>query len=547
MFTGNDEKSVNKAVRALLDGKLVAIPTETVYGLAANALSGKACSLIYKAKGRPSDNPLIIHIADIKDAEKYAVMTPDAYKLAKAFWPGPLTMILKKKDCIPNTVTAGLDTVAVRMPDKDITREIIRKAGVPLAAPSANLSGKPSPTKAEHVFDDYNGRTFEDGTEAIAGIIDGGECEKGVESTIVLLAGNSPVLLRPGVITFEMLREYLPDITIAKAVVSEMKEGEKVLSPGMKHRHYSPKTHTVGISGSKNNIFAYINARATKEKVAALIFDGDNSSLSENVIYISYGKESSPESLAKNLFSALRDLDKKGADIIFAEIPKESDGVYLAVYNRLIRACGFSVFDADIPPVSVSITGPSGAGKSSVCKELEKSGFYHIDTDKIAAEVLPRQKEKLVSVFGKEILSESGEISRKALAKEAFSSDENTKKLNEIMHPAITEEIKRIIAEKNACRIPVLVDGAAIFEAGVNKITDITVVITAPEEIRKNRISERDGISENMINERFSIQLSDSEYIKNSDFHIINDGKRDIKEIADSIKEYIKNGQEESV
>ncbi len=546
MFIGNDEKSVDKAVRALLDGKLVALPTETVYGLAANALSPDACSLIYRAKGRPSDNPLIVHIADCEDAEKYAEMTDDAYRLAKAFWPGPLTMILKKKNCIPDTVTAGLDTVALRMPDKDITREIIRKAGIPLAAPSANLSGKPSPTKAEHVFDDYNGRTLEDGTEAIAGIIDGGECEKGVESTIVLLAGQTPVLLRPGVITFEMLREYLPDIAIAKAVVSEMKEGEKALSPGMKHRHYSPKTHTVGITGTKKNIFAYINARAGKETVAALIFEDDDQALSDEVIRISYGKESSPESLAKNLFSALRDIDKKGADIIFAEIPKESDGIYLAVYNRLIRACGFSVFDADIPPVSVSVTGPSGAGKSSVCKELEKCGFYHIDTDKIAAEILPTKENELIKVFGNGILSD-GMISRKALAEIAFSSEENTKKLNRIMHPAVTESVKRIIAEKTACRIPVLVDGAAIIEAGVNKITDITVSVIAPEDIRKKRILSRDGISENMINERFSVQLSDSDYIKNSDINIVNDGSHDIKELAETVKEYIKNSQEESV
>lgn len=536
MFIGNGKDDVNKAVEALKVGKLVAIPTETVYGLAANALSGDACSRIYKAKGRPSDNPLIVHISDISEAEKYAEVTDEARILAKKFWPGPLTIILKKKDCVPHVVTAGLDTVALRMPDKDITRQIIKKAGFPLAAPSANLSGKPSPTTAEHVFDDYNGRILEDGTEAVAGIIDGGECEKGVESTIVLLAKDPPVLLRPGVITFEMLKEYLPDIQIAAAVVSEMKEGEKVLSPGMKHRHYSPKTPTVGICGKPENVAARINAEAKEKKVAALVFDDDSALFDGNVIKLGYGNRKSPEDLAKNLFSGLRKLDKENTDIIYAEIIK-ADGVYLAVYNRLIRACGFKVVDADVPTVSVSVTGPSGAGKSSICKELEKSGFYHADTDALAAEILPQKKEELVEVFGADIL-ENGEISRKELARKAFSSIESTEKLNKIMHPAITEETARIIEKNKALNIPTLVDGAAIFEAGVDKITDITLSVLAPENTRKKRVAERDGISDERILERFSVQLSAEEYAKRADAYFIND--KDLSATADEIVKYIK-------
>lgn len=542
MFFGRDEKAVAAAVKALSDGKLVAIPTETVYGLAANALSAKAVERIYKAKGRPSDNPLIIHVADICEVEKYAYFTKDAERLAERFWPGPLTMILKKKPCVPDAVTAGMETVAVRMPDNTLTREIIRKAGFPLAAPSANLSGRPSPTEAKHVYDDYNGKVFSDGEEAIAGIIDGGVCNKGVESTIILLAAEHPVLLRPGVITFEELKEFLPDLSISPAVVSELKKGEKPLSPGMVHRHYSPSTPTVGICGKAENIAAYLNTAAKFEKIAAMCFEEDINLFSNDIIKLSYGKKSDPETLAKNLFSVLRTLDASGADKIYAET-EIGDGIYLAVYNRLIRACGFTVIDADIPPVSVCITGPSGAGKSSVCASLVKAGFQHIDGDKTAAEILPTLKEELVSAFGSDIIGNNGDIDRAKLAAAAFSSEENTKILNNITHPAIKKKMMQITADKTERRIPVLIDGAAIFEAGLNHVTDFTVTISAPECVRKKRILERDNISEEMINLRFSRQKSDDFYKLHSDLYLINDGNTEISELKDEIINFIKGGK----
>lgn len=539
MFFGNDENSVNLAVDALSKGKLVAIPTETVYGLAANALSKEAVSRIYKAKGRPSDNPLIIHISDISEVEKYAEFTEEAKMLAEKFWPGPLTMILKKKEIIPSIVTAGLDSVAVRMPDNSITRNIIKKAGFPLAAPSANLSGKPSPTTAEHVYNDYNGRMI-DNEEAVLGIIDGGVCAKGLESTIITLTDKEPVLVRPGVITYEELKKLLPNLKIAPAVFSEMKKGEKPISPGMAHKHYSPITPTVGITGKTENISEYINIQAKYNKVAVICFDEDYDLFNSDVIKISYGKKEFPESLAKNLFSSLREADEKKCDIIYAEIISDF-GIYLAVYNRLIRACGFKVIDTDIPAISVSITGPSGAGKSTLCSELEKCGFFHIDGDSIAAEILPMKKSELVKVFGNSIINPDNSVNKSKLAKIAFSSKSNTEKLNKIMHPAITKRIIEISNSKKLRKIPVLIDGAAIFEAKINELTDITISVTAPYTVRKNRIFLRDNISEEMIDNRFSRQLSDEFFIKNADFSVVNDKNMNITQLKDEIIAFIKS------
>lgn len=542
MFFGNDNKITELAVKAIKEDKLVAIPTETVYGLAANALSEKAVEQIFKAKGRPADNPLIIHISDISEAEKYAYFTEDAKKAAEKFWPGPLTLILKKKETVPYSVTAGLDSVAIRLPDSKITRELIRKSGAPLAAPSANISGRPSPTKAQHVYNDYKDAVDENGNCVISGIIDGGECKRGVESTIIALTGPRPILLRPGFITFEQLKEIFPDITVADAVFTELKKNEKPISPGMAHRHYSPKTETVGICGSSENIVKYINNRSKYERTAVMCFAEDENKFSDSVTVMSYGEKDSPEILAKNLFSVLRELDKKNADKIYVEIIFDS-GVYLAVYNRLIRACGFTVIDADIPPVSISVTGPSGAGKSSLCQALEKCGFCHINGDRIAAEILPLQKEKLAKAFGNSIFDGDGSINRTKLANEAFSSKENTDKLNSVMHPPITDKIKEILDKNKKLGIPSLIDGAAIFEAGINKITDFTINVTAPVSIRKYRVRQRDNITEEMIEKRFSSQLSDEFYNKNSDLTVYNDGTEDINQLKNKILDFIKGGK----
>ena len=316
----------------LKNGETVAIPTETVYGLAANALKSEAVEKIFLAKGRPADNPLIVHISDISSFSEYCYPTDEAYALAEKFWPGPLTVILPKKDIIPAIVSAGLDTVAIRMPSHPVMREVIKKSGCPIAAPSANLSGSPSPTNAEYVFDDMDGR--------IELIIDGGECEVGLESTVITLAGEKPRLLRPGGITPEQLEEVLGEIEIDVAVKSKLEENAKASSPGMKYKHYAPKIKVVILKGSREKYAEYISSH--KENAAALCFEDEKENIS--VPCVTYGRSDDSSSQAKRLFDALRELDKTGAEIAFAHCPSD-EGVGLAVYNRLLRSAGFEVIE----------------------------------------------------------------------------------------------------------------------------------------------------------------------------------------------------------
>ena len=237
-----DENGIKKACEILKNGGVVAIPTETVYGLAASAYDDNAIKAIFTAKGRPQDNPLIVHISGMEMLEEIACDIPEtAYKCAEKFWPGPLTMVLKKGEKVSECVSAGLTTVAVRMPSEETAREIINQSKLPLAAPSANVSGKPSPTSAEHVLADLDGK--------IDAVVMGRECTVGVESTVITLVGENPVLLRPGAVTLEQLREILPDIKVDKAVLSELAAGQKAASPGMKYKHYAPETTTILVEG----------------------------------------------------------------------------------------------------------------------------------------------------------------------------------------------------------------------------------------------------------------------------------------------------------
>ncbi len=322
---------INEAAAILRSGGIVAIPTETVYGLAGNALDGSVTEKIYKAKGRPSDNPLIVHISEYSQWAPLVKDIPESAKaLADAFWPGPLTVILPKADIIPDEVSGGLPTVAVRMPSDEIARKIISEAGVPLAAPSANTSGKPSPTSAKHVTDDLSGK--------IDAIVDGGECDVGVESTVISLAVSPPRLLRPGGITPEMLTEVLGEIEIDDAVYSKLSEGAEAASPGMKYKHYSPDADIVLIKADKEKFISYVRENATPLS-AVLCFEGEEKDMP--VRAVAYGRKNDALSQAKNIFDALRRLDEAGADKVFARYP-EQNGVGLAVFNRLIRAAGFN-------------------------------------------------------------------------------------------------------------------------------------------------------------------------------------------------------------
>lgn len=324
------EKALSLSSKLLNDGEVVAIPTETVYGLAANAFDENAVKKIYAAKGRPSDNPLIVHISKYDELAPLVTEIPEKVKImTDRFWPGPLTMIMKKSDKISATVSGGLDTVAVRMPENKYARAIIECAGVPVAAPSANLSGSPSPTNAKYVFSDMNGR--------IPLIIDGGPCKIGVESTVISFAGESPVLLRPGGVTLEEMKALIGEVKVADAVLNDLKEGETAASPGMKYKHYAPKADITVVKGSLSKFIDYIKDK----ECFALCFEGEEQYFDN---CITYGKKEDSFSEANRLFDALRELDEKGAKKVYARCPDLS-GMGLAVYNRLIRSAGFNIID----------------------------------------------------------------------------------------------------------------------------------------------------------------------------------------------------------
>ncbi len=334
-----DKTQVNTAAEILKKGGVVGIPTETVYGLAADALNGEAVAKIFRAKGRPMDNPLIVHIADFGDIERFRLVKEipeSAKKLAKAFWPGPLTMIMKRTEVIPREVSAGLDTVAVRFPAHPLAQEIIRAADTPLAAPSANLSGSPSPTTARHVLNDMDGK--------IDAVLDGGMSEVGVESTVITLAADVPRVLRPGGVTVEQLREVLGEVEVDDAVLHQLKEGVTAASPGMKYKHYAPKANVLLLKGSDEQYISYVNAHAGDD-VCALCCDEDLLLL--RVKTLSLGRRTDYLTQAHHLFDCLRRIDENPTvHTVYSRLPS-TEGVGLAVYNRLIRAAGFEVIDLE--------------------------------------------------------------------------------------------------------------------------------------------------------------------------------------------------------
>ena len=328
-----DGEAISYAASIIRNGGLVVFPTETVYGLGGNALDADAAKKIYSAKGRPSDNPLIIHISSPEEAEPYCFTNEYYYKLASAFMPGPLTIILPKRDTIPLSVTGGLDTVAVRCPSHPIAHALVKEAGIPIAAPSANISGRPSPTCARFVIEDMNGR--------VDMIIDGGECDIGLESTIVKLEGGKAILLRPGAITSDALSCICESVEIAPSVLSELKENERPLSPGMKYRHYAPNSPLVLVNGDDDAKLNFFISAQKNENCAILCYEEELGTLTSGKI-ICIGKRDDSANHAKVIFTALRDADKLGADVIYGHLPKK-DGIGLALYNRMIRAAAHTI------------------------------------------------------------------------------------------------------------------------------------------------------------------------------------------------------------
>ena len=332
------EKEIARVAQILKNGGLAVIPTETVYGLGGLATSDLAAKAIYEAKGRPSDNPLIIHIASPEDAEPYALTNETYYKLAKKFMPGPLTVILPKKDTIPHSVTGGLDTVAVRCPAHPVARALIEAVGQPIAAPSANRSGRPSPTSAAHAKEDLWGR--------VDVIVDGGDCEVGLESTIIKLEGDKGVLLRPGAITPDAL-SCVCEVSIAPAVTAALAANERPLSPGMKYRHYAPEAQLVLLDGDEAAVLHHLKNAAKDPEIGILCYDEEEPLLSGNATLFPVGKKEDLATQARRLFAALREADAHPSlKKLYAHLPPQN-GLGLALYNRCIRAAAHTVEKID--------------------------------------------------------------------------------------------------------------------------------------------------------------------------------------------------------
>ncbi len=335
LFTENTKENIEKAAEIIRRGGLLGIPTETVYGLGANALNADACRRIYEAKGRPQDNPLIIHVPDASWLSRYCEKVPEsAYRLAEAFWPGPLTMILPKKEIVPYRTTGGLETVGVRCPNHPVTLAVIAAADVPIAAPSGNTSGRPSPTSAADMLEDMDGK--------IDGIFDGGPCGVGVESTIIDLTCQPPRLLRAGGLPLEELERVLGTVLVDKCITQLMTDGERPRAPGMKYRHYAPKAPVTVVTGDGKKSAAYIAAHAP-EGAGVICFSEFRAQFPGCVVH-ELGPEGDKSEQARRVFDALREFDATDVTEIFAQCPDDA-GLGLAIGNRLKKAAGFHVVE----------------------------------------------------------------------------------------------------------------------------------------------------------------------------------------------------------
>lgn len=332
IYAPADANAIRTAATLLQQGKLVAFPTETVYGLGADALNEEAVKNIFAAKGRPGDNPLIVHVAEKAHLAPLCEVTADAEKLMDAFWPGPLTILLKKKPAVPDVTTANLPSVAVRCPGHPVALELLKESGVPVAAPSANRSGRPSPTTAQHVYEDMDGR--------IAMILQGGDCRVGVESTVLDMTGDVPCILRPGAVTREMVESVVGQCTVADSVMRPLKEGEAAPSPGMKHRHYAPKAQMTVYVGDKEKVIAEICRRYDEGENAVILALTDDMPAFGRRNVLDLGN--TPEETAQLLFRRLRETDEMGASLVLAQ-GWEGEEMVLAVMNRMARAAAFDV------------------------------------------------------------------------------------------------------------------------------------------------------------------------------------------------------------
>ena len=497
-----ENNAIAEAAEILRRGGLVGIPTETVYGLGADGLNEDAVRRIFEAKGRPQDNPLILHVPSADWLERYCQRVPPAaYALAEKFWPGPLTMILPRRECVPLRTTGGLDTVGVRCPDHAVTLRIIEAAGVPVAAPSGNTSGRPSPTTAAHMIEDMSGK--------IDAIVDGGSCQVGVESTIIDLTTTPPRLLRPGGLPLEALEEVLGEVAVDKAVRAKLGEGEKPRAPGMKYRHYAPKAPVTVVTGSPQRSAAYILGRVQSGD-GVICFD-EFAALFGGCTVQRLGGASDKAAQAQRVFDALRAFDETNVGRIYAQCPDEA-GLGLAVSNRLKKAAGFCVEDAGCGPI-FGLTGGTGAGKTSALRALERLGGCIIDADALYHEMLRGEnamKRAILAAFG-DVFLPDGTLDRQKLGNVVFRKPEAMAQLNAIVYAHLVPEAARR-AEGHEL---VGFDAINLIESGMASLCCRTVGVIAPAEVRVKRIMARDGIDEGYARMRIAAQRADDYYYQN--------------------------------
>ena len=500
-----DKNYIQEAAAIIKRGGLLGIPTETVYGLGADGLNEDAVRRIFEAKGRPQDNPLILHVPnDVTWLERYCHDVPEtAYRLAEKFWPGPLTMILPRREIVPLRTTGGLDTVGIRCPDHPVTQAIIAAADVPIAAPSGNTSGRPSPTTAQHMIEDMDGK--------IDGIVDGGACCVGVESTIIDLTVTPPRLLRPGGLPLEELEAVLGTVAVDMAVRQKLADGEKAKAPGMKYRHYAPKAPVTVVTGAPMRSAGYIASKLTAN-TGVICFD-EFAPLFKGHIVHTLGASTDKTAQAQNVFDALRTFDSTDVTEIYAQCPDER-GLGLAVSNRLKKAAGFHTVDVG-QPLIVGITGPTGAGKTSALNAIQKLGGHVLDCDAIYHELLktdPALRRALTDTFG-EVFNENG-LDRQKLGKIVFGDPAELQKLDDIIYRFLPRELERRMAAYGMAPI-IAIDAINLIESGLYKLCRRTVGVLAPKEDRIKRIMARDNIGEEYARLRVEAQKEDSFYRNN--------------------------------
>lgn len=509
LLNPTNPQDLETAAQLIRDGGLVAIPTETVYGLGANALSPAAVGGIFAAKGRPQDNPLIVHISDLAQIDALtADFTPIGRQLAKAFWPGPLTIILKKSSRIPQEVSAGLDTVGIRMPSHPAALALITRAGVPVAAPSANTSGRPSPTTAAHVLEDMQGK--------IAAVLNGGSCDIGLESTVVDATGQQAIILRPGAITPQMLTAVLGETKVG-SLTAAPNTGEAPRSPGMKYRHYAPKAAVTLVCGSPQDSYRYIAAHA-QQTDGVLAFSEYLGQFSPHYT-IDFGKSYDQKAHGKILFDALRHFDTLRVSRIFIQCPREY-GAGIATVNRLKKAAEGNIVWASARKI-VGITGLSGSGKTHVSRALAENHLL-VDADAFYADMLLHHVPMLADLknaFPSAFLT--GTLDKKRLSQLVFADKAQLDILNAITHPYIIAALEAFL--QNHLEKDIYIDAPTLFESGFDRYCTCIIGVIASRETCLRRIMERDKLTPEQATARLDKQKDPAFFLEHCDNIIENE------------------------